>query len=245
MSRRKLWDKDAVRQAIRAVKKKEVGLLKAVKGFNVPRSTLIDYVKTNDTDIEKLLYSPDIFKQSDFLANARDQEAASEEDNINQGPLVSPGDIVPVPRINEPVPSTSHRGRHRGSAALLTSSPYKSTLTESERKNELSAKRKLISSPVNQSKCAKAASNKKFMKRNKHDSTSRSSNEDPSYVSTDDSDSESGDEAQYPFCHGLFCNDNKGETWIRCIKCFQWAHEKCGKGRNKAPKYICISCLNS
>jgi hypothetical protein len=55
------------------------------------------------------------------------------------------------------------------------------------------------------------------MKRNKHDSTLRnSSNEDLPYVSTDDSDRESGDDAQCPFCHGLFCNDNKGETWIRC-----------------------------
>jgi hypothetical protein len=72
---------------------------------------------------------------------------------------------------------------------------------------------------VNQSKCGKAVCNKKHMKRNKHDSTSRSSsNEDPSYVLTDDSDSKSGDDAQCPFCHGLFYNDNKGETWIRCAK---------------------------
>jgi hypothetical protein len=237
MSRRKLWDKDAMRQAIGAVKKKEMGLLKATKAFNVPRSTLTDYVKTNDTDIEKLPFNSDIFKESDFLANARDQEAASEEDNINQGPLVSPDDIVP---------STSHRGRRRRSAALLTGFPHKSTLTESEWKKELSAKRKLISSPVNQSKCGKAASNRKFMKRNNHDSTSRSSsNEDAPYVLIDDSDSESGDDAQYPFCHGLLSNDSKGKTWIRCTKCFQWAHEKCGKGRNKAPKFICMSCLNS
>jgi hypothetical protein len=73
-----------------------------------------------------------------LLANARDQEAASKEDNINQGHLVSPGDIVP--RIKGLVPSASHRG----TAALVTGSPYKSTLTESERKRELSAKHKLI-----------------------------------------------------------------------------------------------------
>jgi hypothetical protein len=97
---------DATRQAIRAVKKKKMGLLKAAKAFNVPRSTLTDYVKTNVTDIEKLPFNPDILTESDFLANERDQETASEEDSINQGPLVSPGDIMPVPRINEPVPST-------------------------------------------------------------------------------------------------------------------------------------------
>jgi hypothetical protein len=69
-----------MRQAIGAVMKEEMGPLKAAKAFNVPRSTLTDYVKTNDTDIEKLLFNPSIFTGSDFLANARDQEAVSEED---------------------------------------------------------------------------------------------------------------------------------------------------------------------
>jgi hypothetical protein len=42
MSRRKLWNKDAMRQATAAVKKKEMGLLKAAKAFNVPPSILTD-----------------------------------------------------------------------------------------------------------------------------------------------------------------------------------------------------------
>jgi hypothetical protein len=41
-------------------------------------------------------FYPDIFTESDFLASAREQEAANEEANINRGPLVSPRDIVPV-----------------------------------------------------------------------------------------------------------------------------------------------------
>jgi hypothetical protein len=66
----------------------------------------INYVKTNDTDIEKLPFNPDVFTESYFLADERNQEVAIEEDSINQGPLVSPGDIMPVTRINEPVSST-------------------------------------------------------------------------------------------------------------------------------------------
>jgi hypothetical protein len=37
-----------MRQAIGAVKKKEMCLLNATKAFNFPRPTLTDYVKTND-----------------------------------------------------------------------------------------------------------------------------------------------------------------------------------------------------
>jgi hypothetical protein len=47
-----------MRQAVKAVKKKEMGLVKAAKASNVPRSTLKDYVKTKYTDIEKRLHVP-------------------------------------------------------------------------------------------------------------------------------------------------------------------------------------------
>jgi hypothetical protein len=60
-----------MRQAIGAVKKKEMGLLTAAKACNVPRSTLKDYVKTNDTDIEKLPFNPDIFTESDFSCQCK------------------------------------------------------------------------------------------------------------------------------------------------------------------------------
>jgi hypothetical protein len=46
-----------MRQAVKAGKK-EMGLLKAAKAFNVPRLALKDYVKTKDTDIEKRLHVP-------------------------------------------------------------------------------------------------------------------------------------------------------------------------------------------
>jgi hypothetical protein len=56
----------------------------------------------------------------------------------------------------------------------------------------LPAKTKLILLPVNQSKCGKAATNKKLVKRSKHESTSDSSSDDqePPRVSSDDSDSD-------------------------------------------------------
>jgi hypothetical protein len=81
-----------MRQAIRAVKNKEMGPLKADKSFNVPRSTLKDYVKTYDTDIEKPPFNPDVFTES--VSSCQCKRSGSCQ-------LVSPGDTVP---------STYHRG---------------------------------------------------------------------------------------------------------------------------------------
>jgi hypothetical protein len=42
---RKTWDKEAMLKAIEAVKKEKMGTLKASHKFNVPRSTLRNYLK--------------------------------------------------------------------------------------------------------------------------------------------------------------------------------------------------------
>lgn len=58
MSQRKKWDKLKMKQAVLAVKNKEIGLLKASKTFEVPRSTLKDYVKKPIEEIQTLLDVP-------------------------------------------------------------------------------------------------------------------------------------------------------------------------------------------
>lgn len=58
MSQRKKWDKVKMKEAVVAVKNKEMGLLKASKTFNVPRSTLKDYVKKPMEEIETRLCVP-------------------------------------------------------------------------------------------------------------------------------------------------------------------------------------------
>jgi hypothetical protein len=72
-----------------------VSFLTAAKIFNVTWSTPQHYLKTGI-----LPYNPDIFTQSDFLANEREQEVVDKEDNINQSPLISSNGIVTVPHIN-------------------------------------------------------------------------------------------------------------------------------------------------
>ncbi|KAF5281763.1 hypothetical protein FQR65_LT14558 [Abscondita terminalis] len=44
---RKKWDAEAMKRAVEAVKRKEMGTLKASKIFKVPKSTLIDYVRSD------------------------------------------------------------------------------------------------------------------------------------------------------------------------------------------------------
>jgi len=46
MSKRKEWNKEAIMQAITSVREKKMGYKLAVKTFNIPTSTLKDYVKS-------------------------------------------------------------------------------------------------------------------------------------------------------------------------------------------------------
>lgn len=54
---RKKWDPDAMMKAVEAVRKKEMGYLKASKIFRVPRSTLENYVNHKSKDAETLCHT--------------------------------------------------------------------------------------------------------------------------------------------------------------------------------------------
>jgi hypothetical protein len=52
---RRVWDRESVVRAVKAVRGKEMGLLKASKMFSVPRATLKDYVNNRGKDAEALV----------------------------------------------------------------------------------------------------------------------------------------------------------------------------------------------
>lgn len=58
MAQRKTWDRVKMKNAIMAVKNKEMGTLRASKEFGVPRSTISDYVKKPVEVLDVLLNSP-------------------------------------------------------------------------------------------------------------------------------------------------------------------------------------------
>ncbi|CAH2105299.1 unnamed protein product [Euphydryas editha] len=55
MPKRKLWNPEAIKKTIEAVRTKEMGYKKSVKLFNVSRATLKDYVKKSDKSIEDIV----------------------------------------------------------------------------------------------------------------------------------------------------------------------------------------------
>ena len=54
-SKRKKWDPHSMKEAVAAVKEKKMGYLKASKFYNVPRSTLENYVNHKSKSVEDLL----------------------------------------------------------------------------------------------------------------------------------------------------------------------------------------------
>ncbi|KAK9739566.1 CENP-B N-terminal DNA-binding domain [Popillia japonica] len=54
----KTWNPDQMKLAIRAVREKEMGYLKASKVFDVPKSTLEDYAKQFHKTPEQLVAAP-------------------------------------------------------------------------------------------------------------------------------------------------------------------------------------------
>jgi hypothetical protein len=55
VNKRKAWYKESMVRAVKAVRDKEMGLLKASKMFNVPRATLKDCVNSRGKEVEHLV----------------------------------------------------------------------------------------------------------------------------------------------------------------------------------------------
>ncbi|KAJ8888356.1 hypothetical protein PR048_007846 [Dryococelus australis] len=43
------------------------------------------------------------------------------------------------------------------------------------------------------------------------------------------------------FCEGVFPDDYRGELWVRCEMCDQWAHSECA-GAERGSSYMCNFC---
>lgn len=58
-------------------------------------------------------------------------------------------------------------------------------------------------------------------------------------VLNDDSEDEENYDAECLFCTGQFSADQQGEQWVKCRKCYRWAHEDCGA---EEVEFICPMC---
>ncbi|XP_025195696.1 tigger transposable element-derived protein 6-like [Melanaphis sacchari] len=121
----------------------------------------------------------------------------------------SPVHVTPIPKASIKARSTN---RKKGTAAILTSSPYKAELEAS----------KAITPPK------KRLFNKKkpLCKRQK-----KSKN-----TATNDEDSD----AECPYCGGTFSQSKSNEGWVRCSKCMKWCHDGCAGCEGDS--FICDFC---
>lgn len=148
--------------------------------------------------------------------------------------FVGPSQISPVPRLNP-----GKKSNRSGAAQLITGSPYKSHLEASQSKNQkpkaiCGKKRAAIPKPLKPTKPPKKVD----------DSDESSDDSDIDYGDSDDDPmSDEEQDAECIFCAGLFSDDHEGEDWIRCSKCFKWAHTLCANvGKRSCKDYKCEKC---
>ena len=151
---------------------------------------------------------------------------------------MSPFDISPLPLQKK----TSRRGRPKGSAQILTSSPYKRNLETSIKAR--GANRKATISIKSFGRGKKLSTEKKITKKPQSSDSGESD-----IVQLNDSSDEDVDslhpQPEYAtveciFCGRKFSEDVKGEIWVQCLQCKMWAHEECA-GCEKE-QYVCDFC---
>lgn len=177
---------------------------------------------------------------------------------------VTPEDINPIPKLKAAPPST-----RRQSSTLISSSPHKNklirleeirlkreeekrvkALKKKEKEAEKSAKRaeketkKLQREEKRKGKGKPAAEKKKEIRGKKAQQESESSSEGESMEDENYND----DDPECQFCGFRYSLDQHGQIWIKCQKCFTWAHEVCDAAVDECAnkkKYICSFCLNA
>ncbi|CAH2011577.1 unnamed protein product [Acanthoscelides obtectus] len=131
--------------------------------------------------------------------------------------LVSPVQIKPLPKIKSKKPSA-----RAGSAALITSSPYKDDLIESLDKK---LTKKVKFDDAREAKFRKPKSTKRFKKKRADlsDSSTDESDDLGEVVVDDESDGDENYDAECLFCTSMYSADKHGEQWVRCTVCYRWA----------------------
>ena len=172
--------------------------------------------------------------------------------------IIRAEDISPLPACSGNLQSNKGRKPRQGSSWNITSTPYKDQLEESiqnkkeqERKKALKEKGKqpeLSFDLMNSNEEKTSKGNKKKVATQKRrgrleSDESSDSGDDP--VLDDDSDMDADEEdmdTECMFCGILFSENEHGEKWIRCMKCFRWSHELCANSHKKKT-YVCDFCL--
>eukprot|EP00794_Sanderia_malayensis_P008380 gene8380-9279_t len=196
-------------------------------------------------------FNQDVLPESDFLSDPRSddtvEQAESEPQVTNEiepsftmlsqepGPStqssLDPTSVSRDVRCEEimKVPNIAERKKSKRSeeSEILTSTPYKKRLLESDRTKRSKEGRK-----------GKVSKSKDKLSKLQ---SSKGKEEEKKAKKIKESKKVEMADCQCLFCDGWWHNSQPGETWVQCTNCEKWLHEMCCNGSHEAG-FICDFC---
>ncbi|KAJ4430465.1 hypothetical protein ANN_22681 [Periplaneta americana] len=163
-----------------------------------------------------------VFRQHDFPHSNTSESPIEQMSPLQRG---TAKEIDSTPSSSQSVPLVGAADKK-----LMNAKKRKQRENERAKGGTSSGKR-----PTSSSRCGRSKRRLPFV-------TDTSDSEDD-VVQLEDSDedmSEDEEDAECLFCAGRFSEDNEGEDWIRCCKCFKWSHTLCAGSDDKI--FICDLC---
>lgn len=175
------------------------------------------------------------------------QPGTSSSSQTESSFAVSPKDIIPLPKTTVVKKETK---RKKGTAAVLTSSPYKLELQTAKKEKEEKEKSKEVRRV--------ARAQKKKEKEEKGKTTKRKLNTTKAVVSKvgtkyqkgkcarqlqfDEQCDSDGSDTDCLYCNELYSCSKDCEGWIKCSGCSRWAHEACAGCEEEDDRFVCEYC---
>ncbi|XP_049888124.1 uncharacterized protein LOC126382356 [Pectinophora gossypiella] len=135
---------------------------------------------------------------------------------------------------------------------LLTSTPNMEEVIEKNRPKDPSAKKKRQvkkvlfddgksnSNKKSTVKSTVAPKKRQMLKRQRQTSQTIDSSSDTVDIADENEDDE---DCPCIYCNDLYSRSKPGESWLRCMSCYRWAHASCADVSRKTKRFICELCL--
>lgn len=176
-----------------------------------------------------------------ILQNVSIQRVKAPVVENKQSIFVKPPDLSPLPVLSG---SSRVKRKNSGAATLVSGSPYKTALEESQSpKTTKQFKKNLEFNSNSIKRVNQKNASKKKKKKVVVSSDSSESGEEVQYVNSEDDMDPEEEDVDCLFCLESFASDKAGEKWIQCCICYRWCHEACARSRGKE-KYICDFCID-
>lgn len=147
--------------------------------------------------------------------------------------------VSPVKQPAGPDQTVSKPGRKRGSASIITSSPYKRKLEESLAKKS-PAPGKRVKCMLDASNAVPSTSRGPAPQKKNVTSTKKAKEVNKGSKKT----KEDADDVTCLICCSLYRCSKPGEIWIQCRECQDWAHEECADAGAPGENWTCDLCLD-